>query len=629
MHEKELIEFCKQKDYTTEQIEMFLKALKIAQRELKDKKRLSGGSFYQHHLNVGIILIDNRSLPEVVVAGILHGLLNLETEIKTTFNEEVFSLVSGVEEIKKIKQQNKKLEAEALRKILLTTLKDVRVILIKLANKVDNLRSIGSLPEKEQKRISQEVLDIYAPLAYRLGVEKIKVQLEDAALKNLRPRKYREIYNFLQESQEIRENNIHEILDIIKNISKDKVEIVKIKGRPKHIYSIFKKIVNRGVKLHHQYDHLGIRILVPKIKDCYTMLGLLHEHFEPIEDGLRDYVANPKPNFYRSIHTRLLLKNGKRLEVQIRTPEMDEFAEEGIAAHWRYKGVASEQSFEKKVGWLKGILDLQKEGDTKEFLESAKVDIFGDSIYCYTPKGDVKELPKDATVLDFAYSVHEQVGNHTVGARVNGKFVPLRYTLKQGDIIEVLTNKNQRPRRTWIKIVVSGKSRQKIRKSLREFENLPAFIYRRFKPQTKEELGVLTESEEFPNAICSLAKCCHPLPGDDIIGIITKKRTISVHLNECKQALKEENRWVPVNWKDSFNQKIRFYVTVQERSGVLAELLHTIARAGFEVKEAKAKLIDMENAECSFLIIPRDLDTLIDLIKRIMNVRSVKKINFE
>ena len=385
----------------------------------------------------------------------------------------------------------------------------------------------------------------------------------------------------------------------------------------------------RGVKLDQQYDLLGIRIIVKSVKDCYTLLGLLHQHFQPIQGRLKDYIANPKSNFYQSLHTGVLLPGTKRLEIQIRTPEMDELAEEGIAAHWRYKGLKSDVLFERKMAWLKGVLDLQKSGESKEFLETVKVDLFGDKIHCYTPKGDVKELPKDATLLDFAFSIHEDIGSHAVGGRVNGKFVPIKKKLEAGDIVEIITNKNQRPRRSWIKIVTSSKSRQRIRKALKQYESLPAFYYRRLKPVVKEELGLLVESEEFPNAMCILAKCCKPLPGSEIVGILTKKRIISSHSQTCRHVEKEQNRWVPVQWKNSFNQQIQFCVEAGERSGLLADLLHTIAQAGFEIKEAKAKLLDSYNAQCSFTVIPRDLEQLQEMVGRVKKVKGVKKMYFE
>lgn len=620
---------CKRKNYSQKEIEQFLKAIEFAREQLKREKRLTGEPVLEHNVRIGLILIDNGSALEIVLAGLLHGLFVCKEEITRQFGLEVWLLVAGAEEIKSIKSKNKNMQAEALKKVFLTTLKDVRVILIKLANKLDNLHTISVLPQEEQLRIAQEILDIYAPLAYRLGLDRIKVQLEDSAFKVIAPEKYKEIDDFLKESSEQREKDIAGAIQAVEKLCKDKVPIIKIKGRSKHIYSIYKKLALRGVSLEQQYDLFGIRIIVPEEKDCYNLLGLLHENFEPIEGRLKDYIANPKPNFYRSIHTGVRLPNGKLIEVQIRTPEMDEFAEEGIAAHWKYKGVKSEESFEKKVSWLRGILELQKSESTKDFLEAAKVDVFGDFIYCYTPKGDIKELPVGSTLLDFAYLVHEEIGNHAVGGKVNGKFVPLRHPLAKGDVVEVSLNKNQRPHRSWIKIVKSSSARQKIRKYLREVEKLPDLHYRLPKITSTEEQSIMVESKEYPTAACLLAKCCNPLPGEEIVGIVTKRRVISVHRNECREALKEEQRWTKVQWKNSFATKLKFLVNAQERSGLLADLLHTIATAKFEVKEAKAKLIGKGEMQCSFLVVPRDLDNLKELVKRIMKVKSVKRISFE
>ncbi len=616
-------------NYSKGDINKFSQAYAFAEQELQNKKRISGEPFIEHSLRVATILAENKVAAEVIIAALLHGILSPKNaeQIKSSFGAEVLALVQGVEEIKQLKSKNKQLDGEALRRILLMTLKDVRIILIKLAIKLDNLRTIEVLPKEEQKRIALEVLEMYAPLASRLGVENIKMQLEDLALKVLHPDKYAQIANFLEQSSEEREQDIAEAVGTIKKVLGNKISVVRIKGRPKHIYSIYKKMTLRKVPLQQQYDLFGIRIIVPTVADCYTVLGLLHENMEPVEGRLKDYIAHPKPNLYRSIHTGIHITKDKMVEVQIRTPEMDEIAEEGIAAHWQYKGIKSEQNFEKKTAWLRSILDLEQED--KDLLESAKVDIFGDTITCYTPKGDAKELPLQSTVLDFAYAVHEEIGNHAVGATVNGKFVPLKHELKMGDVIEILTNKNQRPRRGWLKIVVSGKSKQKIRKSLKEHEKLAVTHYRTLQPLIQEDQGILVESSEYPNAVCVLAKCCLPLPGEEIVGIVTKRRIISAHTILCRAALKEEERWVKVNWKNEFNQKIRFFVYAVERRGLLADLLHTIVQAGFEVKEAKAKFIDVENAECSFLVIPRDLEHLQELVLKIKKVKGVRKVYFE
>ncbi len=614
--------------YSVESRTLFQKAITLAEPILRKKTRLSGDTYFDHNLRVAAILIENKADPEAITVALVYTALSKE-EVHSHFSASLSTLLDTLNSIKEIKIKNSKLGGDALRKIILTTIHDIRVIIIKLANKLDNLSTISVFPEDEQKRIASEVLEIYAPLAYRLGLEKLRVKLEDAAFKILNPRKYQEIQNFLEESREQRERNIEEAITKIKLLAAHKINLIKVKGRPKHIYSIYKKMTDRGVKLNEQYDLLGIRVIVADEKDCYALLGLLHEKLEPVEGRLKDYIANPKPNFYRSIHTAILLPNGKIAEVQIRTKEMDEFAEEGLAAHWQYKGLKSDQVFEKKLAWLKSILELQKTDENKDFLETAKVDLFGDTMYCYTPKGDLKELPKGSTLLDFAYAVHEEIGNHAVGGKVNGRFVPLKEVLTPGDVVEIVTNKNQQPRRSWIKIVTSPKSQQKIRRSLKAQGSFSHFHFRALKSTVTEEQGVLVHADQFPKAQCELAKCCHAIPGDALSGIITKRRIISVHRRDCRQALKEEERWIPVEWRETFNQRIRFFVEAEERSGLLADVLHTIATAGFEVKEAKAKLISNNLVECSFVVIPRSLNHLTELIQRVQKVRSFKRIYFE
>ncbi len=628
----DILALAQHQEYSTKDCQKMSKALELAERNLSTQKRLAGDSYYDRNCRVAVILMESKVDPELVIVGLLQGLCDKVPEpvLQKEFGGEVVSLLQGVEDLKAIKIKNSKLEAEALRKILLTTLADVRVIVVKLASKLDNLQTITILPGSEQKRIAQEVLEVYAPLANRLGLEKIKVRLEDGALKVINPRKYQEIVNYLEESREDREKNVTTAIKLIEDIARGKVSILKIKGRPKHIYSIYKKMTERGVSLDEQYDLLGIRILAEDIKDCYMVLGLIHEKFEPIEGRLKDYIANPKQNGYQSIHTGVRLPNGKVLEIQIRTPTMNEFAEEGVAAHWRYKKIKSDEVFEKKIGWLRGVLDLQNQDENKEFLETVKVDLFGDTIYCYTPKGDVKELPKGATVLDFAYTVHQRIGDQCTGARVNGVFVPIKEEVKQGDIIEILTNKNQRPRRSWLKFVISARSRQKIRKSLKEHDKVPVLHYRKLTTSVGEDQGVLVESPTYPEAVCSLAKCCLPIPDEQIVGLVTKRRIISVHTKECRVLRKEEGKkCVQVLWKETFNQKIRFFVEAVERSGFLADVLHTIASAGFEVKEAKAKMIDVGKVQCSFLLVPRDLEQVKEMLKRVGKVKGILKMFFE
>ncbi|MBI2666348.1 bifunctional (p)ppGpp synthetase/guanosine-3',5'-bis(diphosphate) 3'-pyrophosphohydrolase, partial [Candidatus Woesearchaeota archaeon] len=583
-------QLCIQKEYSKAAQEQFKTALELSQKAFSEKKRLCGDSYFDHNLRVGGILVENKADPQSIIAGFLHGTLpeKLEEEAFRVFGKEVLDLRLGVAELKTLKTRNQQLQAEVVRKIIMATIRDVRIIIIKLAHKLDNVRTLSGVAPLDQKKVAEEVLEVYAPLAYRLGMEKIRRELEDIAFAVLHPKKHQEILNFLQASQEQRDKDIQEALQKVEKIALyyPELPLLKIKGRPKHVYSIYRKMTKRGVPLDEQYDLLGIRVVVSEVKDCYALLGRLHEHFSPVEGKLKDYIAHPKANGYQSIHTTLVvpLSSGKKMvEVQMRTPGMDEYSEEGIAAHWKYKGTSSDQLFEKKVSWLKAILDLQKEEGVHEFLKTAKVDLFGDKIHCYTPKGDVKELPEGAMLLDFAYAVHEEVGNRAIGGKVNGIFVPLKHGLVIGDVVEVLTNKNQHPRRSWIKIVKSPKTRQKIRRFLKENEKLPTTFYRPPQAIVKEGEGVLAESLQYPHAFCMLAKCCLPLPGQEIIGIPTKRRIISVHLKECRHAEKEQKRWAATQWKSTFSQKIRFFVQAQERSGLLADVLNTIAQAGFKV----------------------------------------------
>ncbi len=629
MKEKDFFEQLEQKAYTQKDKALFKKAVQFSKRILSDKKRLSGDSFFDHNLRVALALSKNKASPETIVAAIVHGTIKYisEEELEKEFDKEILSLVKGVEEITSIKEKNEKLTADSIRRVLLATVRDVRIIFIKLADKLDNLRDLHVLEKEKQRRIAQEIIDIYAPLAYRLGAERLRTELEDLAFKNLKPKKYEEIFDYIENTQDEQNKLIH---SLIAQLQKDsQVKIVKVKGRSKHLYSIYKKITERGISLDDQYDYLGIRAIVESEKDCYILLAYLHEHFEVISGRLKDYIANPKPNGYQSIHTSLLIDGKKRLEVQIRTPEMDEFAEEGLAAHWMYKGLKSDYAFEKRMAWLKGVLDMQKDADDREFLENVKVDIFTDEIHCYTPKGDVKYFPKGSTVLDFAYSVHEDVGNKTIGARINGKFVNIKTKLEEGAVIEILTSKKQLPRRNWLKFVVSSRAKQKIRRGVKKYQNLPALHYRTFKPTIKEEHASLVESEAFPNASCVLAKCCHPIPQESIVGIATKRRLISVHRENCRHAEKERDRWEAVQWKESFNKKISFHVEANERSGLLADLLHTIAQAHFQVEEAKAKFLGAGHSQCTFVIVPREIDEIEKLVARLLKLKGVRSIHFD
>ncbi len=365
-------------------------------------------------------------------------------------------------------------------------------------------------------------------------------------------------------------------------------------------------------------------------EDCYNVLGILHEEYVPIPGRLKDYVNSPKPNGYQSIHTVLKIPySNEEIEVQIRTEKMDDFAEEGKAAHWSYKKTDGDSSFEKKVGWLRALMESQKNSSNKEFMKDIKLDLFAGKIYCYTPKGDAKELPKGATLLDFAYYIHQGVGERAVGGRVDGKFVSLRETLKNGCVVEILTNKNQRPRRDWLKFVVSAKAKSSVRKGLKKYESIPVPKKRTIKAETEGDFDSLVESHEFPSGKFSFAKCCYPLPKDELLGIMKSHRKFLVHKSDCPRVANNLKNAVPVFWRNEFNRPLNFKILCEDRSGVLADLLNTISRIGFIVRSANAKLVGNEYVECDFVVIPKELEEVCLMVERVKKVRSVVQVFFE
>lgn len=627
----EFFNLCENRGFSKKEISLFKEAITFSGDKLSGEKRLSGNFALEHNLNIGVILVKAKMPFSVILAGLLYGLQNkvFPSDLEKRFSKDISDLVFGQTQLNIIRSKNKCTGAEVLRKIFLTSLNDPRVIFVKLAAKVDNLRTISFLPVQDQKRICQEVFDIYAPLANRFGLESIKRQLEDEAFKNINPKKYKEISDFLVESKEEREKFVKNFVEQIKDLIKDKVGVIKIKGRDKHLYSIYKKIIDRKVPLDKQKDHFAIRIVVKSVDDCYTALGILHEKFEPVEGALKDYISTPKPNGYKSLHTSVKLSGGKIVEVQIRTLEMDEESEEGVVAHWRYKHLGSDDNFEKKIAWLRSVLDLQNSHDCDDLLKTVKVNLFDDKIYCYTPKGLAVELPQGATVLDFAYQIHQDIGSHSVGGRINGFFAPLDKKLSAGDVVEVVTNKNQRPRRDWLKFVISSKAISKIRQDIKKFDNIPA--PKRINILNKESDGYdsLVYSPGFESFKFVLAKCCNPLPEEKIVAVMKLTKVASVHNEECLKIGSVKNNLLPVYWKETFSRPLLIKVHAEERSGVLADILHTIVGGGFFVKEAKGKIVGNNLLECSFLIVPRELNDIVRLINRIRKVRGVKKIFFE
>ena len=467
-------------------INIVKKAYDLACDAHKTQKRESGEPYITHPVDVAIILAEMGMDTSTIVAGLLHDVIE-DTEytyedIKNIFNEEIADLVQGVTKLGKIEYKTKEeQQADNVRKMLLAMAKDIRVIIIKLADRLHNLRTLKFMPKEKQKQKAKETLDIYAPLAHRLGISKIKWELEDLSFRYLHEEEYYDLVKEIAEKRVERETYISEIKeDLYKKLEDSEIDC-DIDGRPKHFYSIYKKMVNKNKSIEQIFDLTAIRILVNTVKDCYGVLGIVHTIYKPIPGRFKDYIAMPKPNMYQSLHTTVIGPQGKTFEIQIRTFEMHRTAEYGIAAHWKYKeGDTQEErenTFENKLAWLRDMLEWQKEtSDAEEFIEGFKIDLFTDEIFVFTPKGVVINLPSAATPIDFAYRIHTDVGNRCVGAKVNGKIVPLDYNLKTGEIVEVLTSKNAKgPNIDWLNIAKSNQAKSKIRqwfKKIKKEENI-------------------------------------------------------------------------------------------------------------------------------------------------------------
>jgi len=469
--------------HPSDDISLIEKAYAVASKAHEGQKRKSGEPYIIHPLYVGLILADLELDKETITAGLLHDVVEdtimTKEEITEQFGSDVALLVDGVTKLEKLKlsgdykektlaQQD--MQARNLRKMFLAMAKDIRVILIKLADRLHNMRTLGHMPPEKQDRIAQETLDIYSPIASRLGISMIKVELDDLSLKYLKPDVYYDLVEKVAQRKSEREKYVREIArDVAKNIAEAGIE-GKVTGRVKHFFSIYKKMVNQGKSLDQIYDLFAVRIIVNSVKDCYACLGVIHEMYKPIPGRFKDYIAMPKPNMYQSLHTTVIGPTGQPFEIQIRTFEMHRAAEYGIAAHWKYKeqsdGKNPEDKEEEKLSWLRQILEWQRDmSDNREFMDFLKsdLDLFSDSVYCFTPRGEVKNLPTGSTPIDFAYSIHSAVGNRMVGARVNEKIVPIDYRIRNGDRIEILTSQSSKgPSPDWLSIVKSPSARNKI-----------------------------------------------------------------------------------------------------------------------------------------------------------------------
>ena len=719
--------------HPSDDLSMIEKAYRTAYDAHKNQKRRSGEPYIIHPICVAIILADLEMDKETIVAALLHDVVEDTTvtseQIREMFGEEVETLVDGVTKITQLNYPADKMEmqAETLRRMFLAMARDIRVILIKLADRLHNMRTLQYMPPKKQQEKARETIDIYSPLAQRLGISRIKVELDDLALKYLEPEIYYELVDKVALKKETRQALVDEIVEDVKTHMENAGIKAQVYGRAKHFFSIYKKMVNQEKALDQIYDLFAVRIIVDTVKDCYGALGIIHEMYKPIHGRFKDYIAMPKQNMYQSLHTTLIGPGGTPFEIQIRTHEMHKVAEYGIAAHWKYKEesygnkVNSDKRQEEKLTWLRQILEWQQDmSDNKEFMLLLKsdLDLFTDSVYCFTPAGDVKNLPNGSTPVDFAYSIHSAVGNRMIGARVNGKLVPIDYEIQNGDRIEIITSPSSRgPSRDWLKIVKSTQARNKInqwfKQELKE-ENIvrgreeintfckakglnPAEL---LKPEYMDEVrrkygfrdwdsvlaaighGGLKEgqvvnkllecynrdhkSQETDEDILNhgaqhrptetttgsrsgivvkgvddvavrFSKCCSPVPGDEIVGFVTRGRGVSIHRKDCVNIInlpeEERGRLIEAGWAANNDEGTGTYladikVYANNRTGLLVDITRILTERKIDMCSVNSRINKQGFAtlEIEFEINSREqLRTVIEKIKQVESVIDVER----
>jgi len=669
-------------DLSQSDIDLIRRAYDLAAVAHADQERASGEPYIVHSLAVARRLAELHLDPAAIAAGLLHDVVEdtvvTVEDLRQDFGEEVAKLVDGVTKLEQIDQLSQMSgrtleyeEAESLRKMFLAMVDDVRVVLIKLADRLHNMHTLAALPPSRRRKFARETLDIFAPLASRLGIWQIKWELEDLSLRYLEPDKYQEIARLVAERRADREKHIAEIVDILWKTLKEEGIQAEVTGRPKHIYSIYKKMERKGVDFDQIHDVRGVRIIVNEVKDCYATLGAVHSLWSPIPGEFDDFIATPKDNLYQSLHTAVVAPGGKPLEVQIRTHEMHRTAELGIAAHWRYKEQQARRdvAFENKIAWLRSLMDWRQEvADASEFVDSVKSDVFQDRVYVFSPKGEVFDLPASSTPIDFAYLVHTEIGHRCRGAKVNGRLVALNYPLQNGDQVEILTTKRGGPSRDWLNPVLNytktARARQKIRqwfkrqnrteniargreqleKELKRLgvnqgesyeriaglfgfgkvddflaaigcgdinaQQIAAKVLQAEREEHEEELkppevappplptpGIMVKG--VGNLLTRLARCCNPLPGDDIIGYVTRGRGVTIHRKDCLNMLRREDaeRFIEVDWGQGIQQTypVMIRVIAYDREGLLRDIAGVVADEDINLSAASVVTRKKEN----------------------------------
>ena len=695
-------------------LQQVIKAYNFAEIAHEGQSRSSGEKYFIHPFNVAMILADLNMDTATIIGGLLHDVIedtNISYEkISEEFSIEVADLVDGVTKLKKLqyktKQEN---QAENLRKMIIAMSKDIRVIIIKLADRLHNMRTLEYMSDEKKKEKALETLEIYAPLAHRLGISKIKWELEDLSLRYLDPVNYYDLVEKVSKRRKEREAYIQNIIGSLSKKLDDMGITYEISGRPKNFYSIYKKMVYQGKAFEQIFDLIAIRVLVENIKDCYGVLGIVHTLWKPIPGRFKDYIAMPKQNMYQSIHTTVIGPEGEIFETQIRTWDMHKTAEYGIAAHWKYKeGVTRADNFDDKLTWLRQLLEWQNDlKDPKDFMETLKMDFFTDEVFVFTPKGDVINLPDGSTPVDFAYRVHTAVGNNCVGAKVDGRIVPLNYKLKNGNIVEVITSTNSSgPSRDWLKIVKSTQAKNRIRQwfklkekdlnivrgkdllekevkrqgyklteilrdewiknaanklSINSIEDLYASIgygnitinqvlgrlkeyyndYYKIKDEkgfveskiqqsnqkrtTKHTQGITVKGVD--NIKVRFSKCCNPVPGDEIIGFITRGRGVSIHRSDCPNICEvdESERFIEVEWdlykKASYTAEIQ--IKAIDRPGLLTEITQKISDVDLGLLSLNARTNKEKLVIINLTLEIKDIEELKDLMRKFRKISSV------
>lgn len=702
--------------HNPEELDKIYQAYLFASEKHKNQVRKSGDPYIVHLLGVARILSELNTGPTTIIAGLLHDTIEdtdtTEEEITEKFGKEVCYLVQGVTKVTRLSDyHNVDFEAESHRKIFIAMAKDIRVIIIKLADRLHNMRTLQFQPPEKQKKIAKETRDVYAPIAHRLGLSQVKTELEDLSLFYLEREKFEEIENLLSRQS----TNMKNAIDVLKNKI---VEILtptnilfEITSRVKSIYSIYKKMYVKGKAFDDIYDIMALRIITETEMNCYELLGYIHANFKPIPGRFKDYIAMPKPNMYQSLHTTIVTGDGHTFEIQIRTKKMDEIAEEGVAAHWRYKenkkydAKTEQQEIEEQLHWFRDFVSVTNEiqdGNAKEYVEALQHDIFDGNVYVFTPKGKVVTLPNGSTPIDFAYKIHTDVGNTLAGAKVNNQMVPISRVLQTGDVVEIITNKNATPNSEWLNMATSSIAKSHIRKFLMKQNSdfirqdniqkgrnslavsfrerkikanidkiMTKKLFEHFNVENADELYLLLNSktimplniieylglersqeetlddlknnvnkrnvnrniqdavtlENGDRSLISLASCCTPIPGDDIIGYITKGNGIKVHRVSCPNVCQEHNRLIPVIWNPNAEKKdypVDISIECYDRNNLLIDVLNCFSQIKVQVYKVNAKYHASNNTTTiSVTVMVKDVAYLNTLTQQLLNINSV------